>query len=65
MTRYEVKKYDDKGIVADYGSFTNYDDVKEIIKGYKLDEDMKALFNLNNIYTRGTTKTYYVVEEYE
>jgi len=63
MKRYWVRKNTyEKGIVADYGFYSNYDDVKCIVKGWKLDKELKGLFDMT-CYTRKNSKIYYEVIE--
>ena len=62
MRRYRVEKWN-KGMnpVADYGTYTDWADVKLIVKGYKLDEDIMRLFKIM-AYTRKNSSTYYTVD---
>lgn len=62
MKRYEIRKVVDGKVVADYGSFTNYEDIKAITKGYKLNKDVLEMFGFY-MFTRGySTKTYYEMD---
>ena len=64
MTQYKVKKWNVHKVapVADYGTFTNLEDVKALVKGYKFDEDMKNMFGII-VYARKNSANYYTVEE--
>ena len=62
MKIYKVQKWINGKVAADYGSFSNYEDVKALTKGYKLNEDMLMMFG-QICYTRGTnSRTYYTIE---
>lgn len=60
MKLYYIEKWNEKGIVADYGSYADYEDIKAITKGYSLDDEMKEFGLL--VFTRKNCKTYYVME---
>lgn len=64
MKRYEITKWNENGIVSDYGSFTDYEDIKALTKGYTYDEEMFKKFGLN-MYMRKNSKTYYMVDVIE
>ena len=55
MTVYKVTKINsENGQEVNYGTYTNFDDVKAIVKGYKLN----GLF-----YNRIGSKYFFIVEE--
>lgn len=62
MKRYEIRKMLDGKVIADYGSFTNYEDIKAITRGYKLDKEILEMFGFYT-FTRGySTKLYYEMD---
>ena len=65
MKKWIVKKQNMNGdIIADYGSFNDFDDVSSLIKGYKLNEELNKLFGIT-CYTRTNSNYYFDVVEIE
>ena len=59
MKYYKVyKSYILKDLTIDYGGFIDWQDVKDIIKGYKKESEDGNLI----IYTRKKSKYFYMVE---